>query len=310
MKLIKREVIAVKIEATYGVEEAPTAATDSVLVENVGWSHAGARMVERNPVKPSLGKLQSVFAGTLMEMSFDVEMKGSGTNDVPPELGVLLRACGFGETINVGASVVYSPVSTNHESLTMHYFEDGSRYVLTGCRGTVSGALNTGEIGKLSFTLTGHIATPTDVALPSPTYDTTVPAPVINAGFTVGGNSPAISAFAFDLGLTLATPPDMAKADGYGEILITDREITGSIDPEYGLVAVTDYINEWKSGTNEAIVLAITGGGAGNQYQIDLPTAYYKELSPGDRDGIRTMEISFGVDDLSDTPAPLTLTFS
>ena len=86
-KLVKQEGILVKIETTPGTDAVPTAADDALLVENIGWSFAGARMLERGAVKSTLGKLQPIFAGTLMEITFDVELKGSGTAGVAPEVG-------------------------------------------------------------------------------------------------------------------------------------------------------------------------------------------------------------------------------
>ncbi|MCX2780424.1 phage tail tube protein [Microbulbifer thermotolerans] len=292
-KLVKRELILVKIESSYGVDATP-GASDAILVENIGWSFAGARMVERAAVKPSLGMLQGIFAGTLMEVTFDVEVKGSGAAGTAPEVGPLLRACGMAETIDAGTSVEYAPASAGHESVTLYYYEDGSVYKLTGCRGTVSVNLETGAAGKFSFTITGHVSGPTDAAMPTVSYDATTPPPVINASFSVGSYSAVINALSLDLGNTIATPPSMSAEDGYSEIIISDRDVTGSFDPEATTVAAKNWAGEWKAGTAQTITTGTIGSTAGNQYELEISSAWYKELSPGDRDGLRTYEIGFG----------------
>lgn len=306
-KLVKREAILAKIEGTYNTDAAPVAATDAVLVENLGWSYAGARMAERTPIKPTLGQFQGIFAGTLMELTFDVELKGSGAAGTAPECSALLRACGMEETVTASTSVAYAPASEATESATLYYYEDGSLYKLTGCRGTWSLAMTVGEVAKLSFTMTGHVSGPTDSPLPSASYLATVPPPALNMPFTAGGFAAAINSLSLDIGNQVATPSSIASADGYGEILITDRDVTGSFDPAATLVATNDWVTDWKQGNTQAIESGTLGSVAGNRIALSIPTAWYKELAPGDRDGMRTYEIGFGA---AGDDSAFTLTFT
>ncbi len=308
-KLVKREVLLLKIESTYNTDANPTAANDALLVENLSWSFEGLRMVERNPITGSLAKKKGIYAGSLVSVTFDVELKGSGVAGTAPEVGQALRACGFGETVAVSTSVAYSPVSTGHESATIYYYEDGSLYKITGCRGTVSANLETGSAGKLSFTFTGHLASKSDTALVSPTYDSTVPAPLINVPFSVGGYSAVINALAFDVSNEITTPPSLSASDGFGEIRIAGRDVNGSFDPEAQAFATKDFINELQTGASLALSCGVIGSSAGNRIQIDMPAISYRELSPGDRDGIRTYEIGFGAHE-STTDDEVTITFT
>lgn len=294
-KLIKREAILLKIEATQGVDANPTAADDALLVEDIGWSFAGARMAERNPVKSALGRLQSVYAGTLMEITFRCEIKGSGSAGVAPEIGQALRACGLGETVVAVTSVTYEPVSTGFESATIYYYEDGSLYKLLGAIGTVNLNMATGEIGYAEFTFTGHFDSPiTDVALPAGVYDSAVPPPVINASFSALGYAAAISALSLDVANEVVTPSSMSSADGYGDIIIADRDVAGSFDPQSELAATKNFVQEWQNGDSGVIDSGVIGSAGGNQYQLTVSDAYYREMSPGDRDNTRTLEIGFG----------------
>jgi len=298
--LVNREVLLVKIESTYNTDPTPTGADNAVLVENPAWSHAGARMNERNPVRTSIASLKQVFGGTLMQVTFDVELKGAGaaySATVRPECDALLRACGYAATVDAtpsSESVTYQPASTGHESATIYYYQDGMLFVLTGCRGNVSFAFEAGGIGKASFTMTGHSVAPTDAPLATPTYDSTVPVPFLSAGFSIDGYSATINALAFDMSNTVAMPADANASDGYGEIRITKRDTNGSFDPEAELVATEAFIANWRSGAAMALDTGSIGSTQYNKYDLNMPAVSYRDVAPGDRDGVRTYDLSFG----------------
>lgn len=289
-----REVILFKEEVTYNTDPVPTPAANAILVENLNWSNEAARMNERPAVKASFGKLQQVFGGTLRTITFDVEIKGSGVAGTPPEMADLLEACGFAETIVASTSVTYDPASASIKSGTAYYYQDGTLMKLTGARGNVSFSFPVGEIGKASFTMTGHASAVTDVALPAATYDSLVPTPFINAAFDLGGYAAIIGNFSFDMANALSMSPDANASDGFGEIRITGRDVAGSFDPEHQLVAVQPFDADWRAGTNFTLTTGAIGGTAGNIYTVSHPVISYREIGPGDRDAVRTLDVSYG----------------
>ncbi len=119
--LTKREVILAEIESTYDTDPTPDAASNAVLVINPQLNPQPT-MVERDHVKPSLGKLTQIFAGEIVEFTCDVEIKGSGSAGTAPECGPLLRASAMSETIVGGTSVTYAPVSSSMESINKSRF--------------------------------------------------------------------------------------------------------------------------------------------------------------------------------------------
>jgi len=296
--LKNREVILAKVESTYNTDSTP-AATDAVLVEALSWANNGLRMVDRPVMRANIGKVKQVYAGRLVDFTFTAEIKGSGAAGTAPELGALFRACGLDETVVASTSVTYAPVSTAHESVTLYMYRDGKRIILTGCRGNVSFAFETGGLGKASFTMTGHVAAETDTAMVTPSYDTTVPPALINVPFSIGSYSAVINALNFDLSNTIATPADMSAADGYGAVQITARDVNGSFDPEDNLVATKDWLGIFTGGTNQALDTGVIGSVAGNRYQVTMPVTYFKDVSPADRDGVTTLEIPFGATESS-----------
>ena len=295
MTLLKRrQLLLAKIESTYNTDPTPAANTDAVMVEELTWANESLKMIERPAVRPSLAALQQVYGGRLVTISFGVEVKGSGTSDVPPEIGQLLRGCGLGETVDPGVSVTYEPVSTSHESLTCYVYEDGKLIKVTGVRGNCAFTLEAGNKVMANFTLTGHVTAQTDVTLPDPTFDNTEPVPYIGGAFTIDGFAGVISNLNFDMGVTLAMPASVNGVDGFGEVSIVSRDLNGSIDPLDELVATEDYIGNFTSGKSMALATGPIGGTGGNILNIDMPAVYYREAAPADRDGIAGLALSFG----------------
>lgn len=307
--LVNREVILAKIESTYNTDPTPSASTNAVLVENPSWSLEGLRMVDRPVVKANLSKEQQIYAGTLRSVSFDCEIKGSGAAGTAPEIDALLQACGFLWTNTPSTSDVYTPASSGHKSITIYYYQDGLLYKLTGCRGNVSFTITAGEKLMANFSFTGHSAKPTDSALPTATYDATVPVGLVGLSLTVGGYSAILSSLTMDMGNSIATPPSLSASDGYGEVRITSRDVQGSIDPEQTLVATKDWENDLRAGSTLAVTTGVIGSTAGNRVKFDLPAIYYRDQSPGDRESVRTLEIPFGAVESSGDDE-LTITFT
>jgi len=290
----RRKVLLFKVESTYNTDPTPTGAADAVLCEDFSWSNEGLKMIERPAIRSSMGSLRQVYAGRLLGFTFNAEVKGSGAAGTAPEIGQLLRACGFDETIAGGASVTYAPVSAALESGTAYIYEDGKLIKVTGCRGNVSFAGEAGGRITASFTMTGHVGAQTDTTLATPTYDTTVPEPFINGSFTIDGYAAAISTLNFDMANGLAMPADVNAADGYGEISIVSRDVNGSINPLDELVATEDFIGNFTSGAVMALTTGAIGATAGNIVTIAMPAVTYRDATPADVDGIAGLELPFG----------------
>lgn len=294
--LVHRELIFVGVQASQG---APVAlgSCESVLVGGLGWSHEGARMNERDRVRRSKGRLPQVFGGTLVQITGNIELKGSGSAGTPPEFGAILRACGLLETIVASTSVTYTPVSDAQEFLTVYYFDDnGVQRVITDAKGNISFNAEVGAIGTGEFTITGHESgSPSDETIPAESYDDTTPPPFIAAGFTVGGYADAvIGSLTLDPANEIVTPPDANSADGYGTVRIARRDVQGSFNPEATSVATQTWVADWKSGVSKALDTGVIGATAGNQWQITCPAIKYREVGAGDRESVRIYEIAFG----------------
>ena len=300
--LIKKSVLLAKLESTYNTDSSP-GASDAVLVENLQLNPTGARMIEQPVVKNTLGPHKQLYGGSLYQVTFDWRVKGSGTAGTAPDAGPLLQACMVSETIVASTSVTYAPHSdtaaANNKSVTIYVYEDGKLYKLTGCRGTFTFAGEVGSTGMISFTLTGHLDGDSDTAVVTPSYDSTVAPVLVSAGFSIDSFSAVISALNFDAGNTVSMLPSINAADGYGDIIVTDRDVTGSFDPEDELIATHDFFAKWEGGTAMALTTGVIGSTAGNRWQLSMPAVSYREVSRAEREGIRTLDLTFGAHESS-----------
>lgn len=309
--LDKRAVLLAKDEVTYNTDSVPVAGTDAILIEDLKWAFANARMYQQTPVRASLGKLKPLYAGALLSISGKCEIKGSGAAGTPPEIAPLLRASGWAETIVALTSVTYKPVSaqTSHKSSSMYFYDDGLLLKMTGGRGKCSFDYAVGKAAMGSFDFTGHFVSITDAALPAAVYDSVVPPMLVNVPFSVGAYAAIISKLAFELGIELSIPDSIAAADGYGEVQITGRTPTGSFNPARVTVATKNFIADWQSGAALALDTGLIGSVAGNRLQVTMPKITYADVARGNQNNVGTYENKFqAAEDAGDDEASMVFT--
>lgn len=134
---------------------------------------------------------------------------------------------------------------------------------------------------------------PTDTAMVSPTYDSTAPVALKGVPLTVGSYAGVITSLELSMGNQIATPGSLRSPNGYAQVLVVGREPSGSFNPEATLVATKDWENEWFSGQQQAIDTGLIGSTAGNRVRLQVPYAYYREISQSDRDGVFTYDVGF-----------------
>lgn len=271
----RKRVLLAKIESAYATDPVPVAATDAVLVRSINATPIELDYAERNLVRPFLGNFEDLPARSRVKVEIELEMAGfgsAGPATPTPGYGALLRACGLSQTISVGVSVVYAPISASFESATIYFYQDGTLHKLTGCRGNLEMALDLNQIPVYKLTMTGLYATPTDVALPSPTVSAYQRPVVVNransSSFTLHGFATG-RLKSLSLNLNNEVPHRNLVGQTTDEILITNRAPAGSIEIEATTVAAKDW---WTAIQNVALsALSLTHGPATNQVKLDAP---------------------------------------
>ena len=301
---VSNEVILLKTETTYGTDPTPVANTNALLVRDINFAPDGLRMNERGAIRGSTGKLQKVYGGHMATISFRCEVKGSGTAGTAPEIGPALEACGMDETIVAVTSVTYQPhsgTSTAHESATIYYYEGGRKlHILTGCRGNVELTLEAGGILWANFTFKGHHTQPTDASQPAPTYNSTVPRAALSMAVSLNGVTAIIARqWSFNLNNVLTASPSLAASDGYGPVVIDDRDVKGEILIESELDSVLDLDSLLVAGTRFAFASGTLGSVAGNRVALSTPASstYIEDFSLDAVNGIRGRRVPLAVDD-------------
>ncbi|WP_428419187.1 hypothetical protein [Methylibium sp.] len=168
-RFARSQVILAKKEVTYGLDPTPTGAANAILASNINLVPLQANNVDRNLVRPYFGASEQLINTRLMQLSYDVELAGSGTVGAVPAWSALIQACAFAETIDADY-VAYAPVTDNQASVCQYINDSGVLHVMLGARGTVVCKMNAGEMPVMSYTFTGLYGAPSASALPTPVY--------------------------------------------------------------------------------------------------------------------------------------------
>lgn len=303
MPRLKRKIaILAKIETTYGTNAAP-AGLNAIIGKNPNFTPFEAEEVSRDLLLPYLGNQGIILTGKHAKLEFDVEIAGAGAAGTVPKYGVLLRACGFAETVEATTSVTYSIVESGVESATIFFEADGVRHVLMGARGTMSMNITPKALPNYRFSFTGLLGTITDEALTAVTmtgWETPLEASSANTTMSLHGWPSIAESLSIDLG-NVVTPRFLIGSES---VIISDRRTTGQAVVEATSLATMDWFARALARTRGALSL-IHGKTAGNIVEIAGPALEIGKISQGDTDNILnyTLPLSFcpvdGLDELS-----------
>lgn len=224
----KSKVLLAKIETAYGTDVIPTGAANAILATNVSLTPMEGQDTSRDLELPYLGAQGTIPTSLNAKLSFKVELTPSGTTGTPPAWGVLLRACGVAETVTAATSVVYNPVTDDHESITLYQWIDRALYKLLGARGTCVMRVTAQGVVYLEFEFTGLWTLATETAQDTPAIAAQLNArPIVATSanmptFTIGGTTFVMRSFALNFGNTV----EGRFLIGSESILITDRAET------------------------------------------------------------------------------------
>jgi hypothetical protein len=286
-KYTRLKVLLVKTEVTYGTDAAPTGGANAMLAFNVQIKPMMGQDAARKFEREYFSAAQKLPTGLYMEISGEIEMVGNAAPGTAPGWSALAKACGLAEVITASTSVAYNPVSVNHGSATIHYYDDGVRHALTGCRGTAEIKLNAHGVPMLAFRMMGIYADPTDVANPATTltsFQTPQPANKVNTPtFTINGVACVMRSYTLNLGNSLV----YRELVGSQEVLISDREATLQAQVNAVTMATLNPFTLAKNQTSFAVSL-VHGVGAGKIVTVNCPACRMSRVEGyTEQDGIR-----------------------
>ncbi|MEL7239995.1 MAG: hypothetical protein AAGK78_14155, partial [Planctomycetota bacterium] len=200
----RREFLAARLESDYNVVNVPDPAgdgadpttSDAICCYDPSWNFSDVRRVERDPNKPSYGRLPPLEAGELVEVTVQCDLKGGGVAGARPEFHVLMLIAGHSFT--EGASVEYTPDEDSESSATIDFYEsDGDIIRLSGCRvSDWSIQADVGDKPMIVFTIKGHFVDEiTGGTYPDVLYLSLKPPAVLGVSCTIGSFTPGFSSF-------------------------------------------------------------------------------------------------------------------
>lgn len=278
-KFWKSKTLLAKVEAGgYAVDPTPTGAANAILAMNVTFTPQEGEVVTRNLERPFFAANPFVAMAFRSQISFEVDLVGSGTAGTAPAWGPLIRACSVAETITVGTKVEYTPITDDPESLALYFDVDGIKHIMLGARGTAVCRLGVNGNPVIAFTITSKFTVPLDAAKPVPVFtawQTPQAASTINTPtFTIGGQAFVMRSYEFDLGCQVE-PRNLVGFDG---ILITGKDnerVRATV--EAVTMATYNPAQVAEQGTLKAINL-VHGTVAGKIVTIAHPTAQQMPL--------------------------------
>ncbi len=291
--LTRRTQFAIAEETTPGDVETLTATNAAILAYETTLNPSPT-FFKRDPYTKTLSRYNSIPGQRICEATMKCELMGpvsSRCGDTGP-LKAIFGACAFSETLDTGTSTTYKPLSTSQLTYTIGVYEDGVKKLMSGAMGNLilSGVL--GEPMMVECTFRGKYESVTDVDLLTPTYPTQKPFIFIGATLAYGGTTLRLNNISIDMRNEVALRSDVTSSAGIDYAFVTSRDPIATIDPEMELVATHDFFGKLLSEATYALNIYMVSPD-GVHVHINIPSARYTAVNPGDRDGIRTVDATF-----------------
>lgn len=281
--LSRKKVLLAKIETTYGTDPTPTAADNAILAIDPDIKEDFSPF-DRNIHLSTLSNKPSLIGMQLSNLTFKVELGGSGTAGTAPNLGALLRACGMSETIVSGTSVTYKPTSSNQESATLYFYVDGRLHEVNGAVGSWKLSCPPGGIATIDFNFSGKYVAAINAAIVTGTYDPDPPQ-CKSCSFTYNSKTTLIARnVELDIANTLAQRPNLNASTGLEGFFISGRKPKMVVDVESTVETSYDFRGDVM--TNQREVSWQVGSTAGNICTITIPKFNITSPEYADGDGI------------------------
>jgi len=290
--LTKRMQMAGKLESEEGVAETLTGA-EAFLAFDPGWDPAIGRY-QADPVKETLGEIESQPGERSAKISFSVHLAGSGTPGTPPWWGKYLKCCGAQEIITPGVSVEYKPATLNVPSATLGRYTGTLVKKVWGCRGDLKIVMDKakGLLGQFGFQ--GKDFSVVDGGmLAGANYAPMLIQPPLFLGVTFLFDSyqGIISKSDLSLGNNIILPDDAGQASGFRAAIRGRRRPKWSFDPASVAVATKDFYGKWRASSGAAMSCTL-GSTPGNIIALSAGKAQVEDLKPADRKEIRIFQIT------------------
>lgn len=302
------KVLTAKKETVYGTDAAPTLAANAVVTRNFRASPLITDPLERNLDRGSFGATPIVATNRRQELSYELEIAGSGTAGTAPAWMEFLEACGMAPPALVAgtsATQAMAAAGTTPSSLTQYHWIGDQRRKGLGSRGTFSMDFTAGAYPFLAMNYTCLVpsVSPRDVNAAGEATLTRWKAPIEvntdNSLLMLDSYAVITRSLRIDAGVGIT----MRNLIGARYVNRGDHGVTGRLVVEAPSMAAKDYLGALSQGS--IIPLALTHGvTAGNIVEVACAHTQITAINETEEDrklmwemDIR-MNISAGRDDL------------
>jgi hypothetical protein len=119
------------------------------LVRDLSITPLQSDVVDRELIRPYLGASEQLLANTRVEVTFQVEMAGSGTGGTAPAFGRVVQACGFSQTITA-AAITGTAQAGAAGSITLASGSSATTNIYVGMVITITGGTGQGQSGVIT----------------------------------------------------------------------------------------------------------------------------------------------------------------
>jgi hypothetical protein len=275
----KSKIFLVKPETVYGTDASPTGSANAILAVGVTLVPMEGDDTSRELELPWMGAQASLPSGLRSRIRGRIELVPSGTRGTAPAWGPLLRACGVAEVVTAPDSgeeilgdVTYSPISEDFESVTIHFWIGGTRYVLKGARGTGIIRANAQGIPYFEFDMLGLFTTPSETTRATPDLSKFKKPKVVSKANTPAFTINAVNFVMRNFALNLGNRVEPRLLVGHESIIISDK--TESVQTTVEGVPLTTYNPYSMAEDQTSLAIALTHGKTdGDRFSLSIPTA-------------------------------------
>ncbi len=292
-KKTRLRALLAKDESTYGSDPTATGSANAILCTELSIEPIQSDEVSRELIRSYLGNYDTLLANTRAQVTITVELSGSGSKGTAPQYAPLFTSCGLSQTVASGTSVTYAPVSTGFDSCTIVYNADGIQHKLTGCRGTYSISCEVGSIPTITFVMTGLYNAPTDVSMPTCTFQNQADPLVFKQGntsaFQFQGFAGALQSFTFDMNNEIVY---RELVGGTKEVILNNRAPAGTVQIENVALSAKNYFTNATSNISGNNTFQ-HGQSDGNKVTVTMPKANITAPQYASVDDIDMLDLAY-----------------
>jgi len=280
--ITRQRLVALKDEGTAGTAESLAAADAAINCYDPSYT-PDINMSERESQGEYDANLPSVPGARMGRIGFRTDLFGGSSSAL--WFARILKHAGF----TISSDTATAVGSASGSTATIAAYTDGVYQQLAGAVVTsLDVEFERGEPIYMAVEYQGKYATPTDVALLSPTYPTDAPERFASGNFTLGGTE--LPTFSGNIRIENAVEmrPDPTDATGYLHAQIVRQSITASLVVEAALAATRNDFTAWTGSTAQTLALTTAAGAV-----LTVPGMQRQNVQPGDSNGIlnRTLDL-------------------